>query len=81
VSETTTDANGQYSLKLDPGLYDVEFIKEPYISQKFENVEIIAGKETVQDAVMTVPKGWLKGTVKDETGKPIEGVLVRATKK
>jgi protocatechuate 3,4-dioxygenase beta subunit len=32
---------------------------------------------------MTVPptKGWLKGTVKDETGKPIEGVLVRATKK
>jgi hypothetical protein len=81
VSETTTDANGQYSLKLDPGLYDVEFIKEPYISQKFENVEVITGQETTLNVVMAMPKGWLKGTVKDETGKPIEGVLVRATKK
>jgi hypothetical protein len=82
VSEATTDANGNYSLELDPGLYDVEFIKEPYISQKLL-VEIIAGQETVQNIVMQLPptKGWLRGTVKDEADKPVEGVLVRATKK
>ncbi len=49
---TTTDVNGDYTLELPVGTYDVVFSKVGYSSQTVVGIDILGGETTSQDAIL-----------------------------
>lgn len=49
---TVTDMDGNYSLPLTPGVYDINISFISYSTQKFTKVEVKPGKATIVDATM-----------------------------
>ena len=69
-ASTTTDVNGNYSLRLLEGTYDVTASKEPaYTDNTVSGVVVIVDTTTIQDIVLIQkPLGEISGVVTNETG-------------
>jgi Carboxypeptidase regulatory-like domain/Kelch motif/Viral BACON domain len=69
VASTSTDDEGQYSLTLPPGTYDVTASAFGYEEQTVTGVEVTDGGTTVQDfALDPVPVRTVSGQVRDGSG-------------
>ncbi len=76
----TTDAAGQYSLRLPIGSYDVTARAFGYVDQTVSGVVISENLTTTQNFALTsMPRGTLQGIVTDAgSGRPIAGATVEA---
>jgi len=76
-ASTVTDANGNYSLILPAGTYDVTASAFGYQSQTANGVVITDGGTTTQDfALQQAPSHSLSGTVSDDSNNPVPGATV-----
>ena len=73
-----TDAQGKYELQLQPGSWELTFMKDGYLEAK-HTVQVRATKETTKNCELTPRQGWVRGTVTDsvDTSK-LAGVTVSA---
>ena len=76
--ELSTDADGRYVARLEPGTYSLEISAFGYDSTTVENITVSANSFTKVDVVLTPgPRGAIAGTVTlEETGAGIPGVTV-----
>ncbi len=51
VIGTSTDFEGNYTLKIDPGVYDMEVSYIGYQTKRIENIEVNAGQVTQTDVL------------------------------
>lgn len=78
VTNTTTAPDGNYSLELETGTYDLRVEADNYDNGYAENVSITENETTRADFQLneTVLTGTLNGTVTDDSGTPIENATV-----
>lgn len=75
--QTTTDADGQYSLRLPLGTYDTEAAAFGYLSEAGPDVDITEEVTTTLDFELeAAPMFVLDGFVRDGAGGPIVGATV-----
>jgi subtilisin family serine protease len=76
----STDANGNYKLRLEPGTYDVTFTCWGYYDKTVTNVVVNANVFTTLNAALTlIPPGYVAGHVYFQpSGIGIPGALVEA---
>lgn len=72
----SADSNGNYTLTVKPGTYDLKAYKLGYGAQLAMDVQASAGATTTVDFVLS-PEGWMKGQVTGGSG-PIQGATVQA---
>lgn len=53
VKGTVTDAKGNYSLRLDAGTYEVEFIYTGYTTQRITGVQVVANQKNTLDVTLS----------------------------
>ena len=59
ISETTTNANGEYSINVQVGdEYIIEFLKTGYITVSYENVQIAAFTDTHLEPVLQIDQSY-----------------------
>jgi hypothetical protein len=82
VEDDYTSSDGEYSMTVPDGTYDLLFTASGYEDLLVADISIYAGETTVQDAELELlpdPIGTVEGTVRDEyTSAAIGGVLVEA---
>ncbi len=68
-ASTTTDVNGNYSLMIESGTYDVTVIKRPeYYDNTTTGISVTPDNTTIQHFIITLkPTGNITGTVTDAT--------------
>jgi len=80
ASSTTTDADGSYSIELDPGIYDVEAELAGYLEHDATSVTLTEGDAQAIDFYLIADDsgaGTVYGWVIDlATGLPVEGAVV-----
>lgn len=83
----TTNANGEYSVELDPGSYYLNLNKQSYMGIPAPgitpvSVEVVKGQETISDYIMQASPitgaSSITGKVTTSAGDPIAGALVVA---
>ena len=73
-----TDAQGKYELELQPGSWELTFMKDGYLEAK-HTVQVRATKETTKNCELTPRQGWVRGTVTDSVdNSKLSGVTVSA---
>ena len=77
----TTDANGEYSFTVSPGLYDLNLTKSGYIGADYKNVESVSDETTYIETIIQVPQSTNSGAVTGEilnavTGEQEPGVTI-----
>jgi hypothetical protein len=85
----TTDARGRYSVEnLPPGDWSIEAGRAGYSTGQYgqsrpleagKTVDVKAGSEITNADIVLTRGGAVSGSIADERGEPIEGVLVRAS--
>ncbi|MEA5409538.1 carboxypeptidase-like regulatory domain-containing protein [Haloarculaceae archaeon H-GB2-1] len=83
VDSTRTDANGDYSLGVPAGTYDVFAFDQPpetYEHAAAFRVSVSKGATVTEDLTMSKapPSGTLTGTVVDPDGNPVSGASIEA---
>jgi parallel beta-helix repeat protein len=61
INTTTTDANGNYSIDLPAGRYDIKIEKEGYDVEWQKGIEVTAGERSPMDIELTPEKDLLSG--------------------
>lgn len=87
LDSATTDAGGDYTLDgITPGTYDLKFSAAGYVTEWFDDqasaaagtIAVGYGEAVVADGALLAASGSISGVVTDDdTGEPIEGVLVK----
>ena len=74
---TDTDADGRYRLdRLPPGAHTVSAMKNGYLTRSFGQVSLREGREAGSIDFTLSRGGAIAGTIVDEFGDPVEGVVV-----
>ncbi len=77
VGEAATGEDGRYSLDLPPGEYDVVVVAGGHTPSEHRGLAVGPGVHTPLDFKLE-GRAAVEGTVADEGGRPLAGVLVRA---
>jgi hypothetical protein len=73
---TTTDTNGNYSLRAEPATYTFSLNYALAIDPSFNgSTTLVLGQDTVRDVV--IQNRILSGTIRDTSGQPIPNVTVK----
>lgn len=73
VDSGRTDANGNYSVPVDTGTYQVELSANAYAADP-QNVTVGSVGSTSTHDITATKKGYLNGTVTDQSGTPLGGI-------
>jgi hypothetical protein len=71
----TTDVNGDYSMELGAGTYEVTFSMAGYSDVVEADVEVAEGANIDLDVLMTKTTGFISGIISNET-EPLPGVTI-----
>jgi PGF-CTERM protein len=77
VTQTTTDASGDYSIEVGPGTYDVVVSATDYATKTRSGVSVTDGGTTTTDVALT-PASSITGTVTDQSGSGLSSMTVIA---
>ena len=63
IIATVTDKEGKYTLQLEPGKYDVEFMYVGYTTQRFTDVQVLVNQKNTLDAMLAMSDNVLQECV------------------
>ena len=76
-----TDANGDYSVKVEPGTWKVaafDFVRSEYMSSDTMNVTVGEGETKILNFQLQKYNSFVEGTTKKEDGTPVPGIQIIA---